>query len=83
MARKKHSKKNYLLTALKVQEIYLSHKYKNGVDTGLSNRYIFKNYIYPIYPMTERTFYNFLDLSPKAELKKIESIENATLKLEL
>ena len=83
MARKKHSKKNYLLTALRVQEIYLKHKYKNDVDTGLSNRHIFQNYIYPIYPMTERTLYNFLDLSPKVELKKIESIENASLKLEL
>ena len=79
MTNKSHNRKNYLLKALRIQEIYLSHKYKNDVNTGLSNRYIFQCFINPIYPMTERSFYNFLDMRPKAELKQIELKENTNV----
>jgi hypothetical protein len=81
MARKKRSKKNFLLQVLAVQEIYTKHKYVNGRDSGLSNRFIFQNYIFPIYAMEERTFYNYLAINAKLELKKIKEQEDLQPKL--
>ena len=38
-----------------VLNIYEAYK-----NTGLSNRYIWENYIYPIWGISERTFYHYL-----------------------
>ena len=42
--------------------------YDRHARSGLSNREIWRRYIYPIYGMSERTFYNLLNASanPKA-----------------
>ena len=37
--------------------------YETYKNTGLSNRYIWKNYIYPDFGISERTFYNYLKQS--------------------
>lgn len=34
--------------------------YDQHVKTGLSNRQIWELFVYPIYGITERTFYNYL-----------------------
>lgn len=38
----------------------INHIYDIYVKTGLSNREIWKRYIYPRYAISERTFYNML-----------------------
>jgi len=44
--------------------------YDKHVRRGLSNREIWRRYVYPIYGISERTFYNILQASvdPKNEI---------------
>lgn len=44
--------------AFKVREI--NRIYREHVNSGLSNREILRRYIYPIYHISESTFYNIL-----------------------
>ncbi len=59
--------KTYLLRVIKVQELYQLHKQDDLPDTK-----IFRRYIYPVYPMTIRTFQNYMELPAKRELKELE-----------
>ena len=46
--------------------------YDEHVKSGISNREIWRRYIYPVYAISERTFYNLLNAScdPQKELPK-------------
>lgn len=46
--------------------------YDQYVKTGVPNREIWRRYIYPVYGISERTFYNILNASadPKNDLPK-------------
>lgn len=47
--------------------------YDDKVKTGLSNREIWRRYVYPRYGITEKTFYNYLSASSDTMLaEKIE-----------
>ena len=46
---------SYLLRVRKVNEIYDRY-----MKTGVSNRNIYRAYIYPQFGISERTFYNYL-----------------------
>lgn len=54
--------------ALAVQEIYLEHS-----PRGLSNAYIYRHYIRPVFFISERTFYRYLDRNAKKEIRQIEN----------
>lgn len=45
--------------------------YDEYAETGLSNREIWRRYIYPIYGITEKTFYNYINAAanPKVTQK--------------
>lgn len=45
--------------------------YDEYAKTGLSNREIWRRYIYPIYGITEKTFYNYINAAanPKVTQK--------------
>ena len=43
--------------------------YDTYVRTGLSNREIWRRYIYPRYGITEQTFYNLLKASSRQDLR--------------
>ena len=45
--------------------------YDEYAKTGLSNRQIWRRYIYPIYGITEKTFYNYINAAanPKVTQK--------------
>lgn len=45
--------------------------YDEYAKTGLSNRKIWRRYIYPIYGITEKTFYNYINAAanPKVAQK--------------
>ncbi len=61
-----YTRKNILKRILRVQEIYLSNK-----DRGLSNKYIFENYIKDQYAVSIGTFYKYLSINARKELKEI------------
>ena len=46
--------------------------YDEHVKSGLSNREIWRRYIYPVYGISERTFYNIMKVSadPRVEIPK-------------
>lgn len=58
--REKKRGRSYALRIDAVNEIY--EKYRK---TGLSNREIWYRYVYPVYGICERTFYNLLKASSK------------------
>lgn len=39
--------------------------YDEYAKTGLSNREIWRRYIYPIYGISEKTFYNYINAATK------------------
>lgn len=43
--------------------------YDQHAKSGLSNREIWRRYIYPVYAITERTFYNILNASADSKNK--------------
>ena len=58
---------SYLKRVTEINRIYDDH-----ARSGLSNREIWRRYVYPKYGISERTFYNILQAScsPKNELPK-------------
>jgi len=51
----------------RVEEI--NRIYDREVKRGVSNREIWRRYIYPVYGITERTFYNILNASAEDKNK--------------
>ena len=65
--RKKHSGLSYEKRVADVNALYERH-----VRSGLSNREIWRRYIYPVYAISERTFYNMLN-APGRTLRDLAS----------
>lgn len=53
---KKRRGRSYKKRVLEINRIFGEH-----VKSGLSNREIWLRYIYPVYAISERTFYNILN----------------------
>lgn len=71
---KKRVHKNTLLKVLAVQEVYLEHKHE-----GVTNVYIFKKHIKPVFFISERTFYRYLGINAKKEIRQFENNETVQL----
>lgn len=75
MARKMRIKGlSYSARVAAVNRIYDEH-----AKSGLSNREILRRYIYPVYPISERTFYNMVSALTKPKVQ----MDIAVLQLEL
>lgn len=55
--RDKRPGKSYRKRAEEINRIYVAHSRR-----GLSNREIWRRYVYPVYAICERTFYEYLKL---------------------
>lgn len=64
MGPKKRNGKSYAKRVADINQIYDTY-----ARTGLSNREIWKRYVYPKYGMSERTFYNLLKASSSPEIE--------------
>ena len=53
--------------------------YDEHARSGLSNREILRRYIYPVYPICERTFYNIINASADDRVMKQMSESQLTL----
>lgn len=51
----------------RVEEI--NRIYDQYAKSGVSNREIWRRYVYPVYAVTERTFYNILNASAESKNK--------------
>lgn len=61
---KKRPGRSYAKRVADVNQIYDQY-----VRTGLSNREIWRRYVYPKYGITEQTFYNLLKASSRCDLE--------------
>lgn len=59
---------SYLKRVADVNEVY-----RRWVKTGLSNREIWRRYIYPVYGISERTLYNMLKADVRVKRNKADS----------
>lgn len=64
MGTRKRKGKSYAKRVADINQIYDTY-----VRTGLSNREIWRRYIYPKYGVCERTFYNLLKASSRSEIE--------------
>lgn len=71
-----YTRKNKLLTMQKVLELYLKYK-----QDGTSTAYVYRTYIYPVYPISIATLYNYLATPVTKELKELDSKGPEQLKL--
>lgn len=66
---------SYAKRVKEVNDIYDSHS-----RSGLSNRAIWRRYIFPFYGISEKTFYNYVNALAKPEIeKKIEELDDLPL----
>lgn len=65
---------SYAKRVVEVNEIYDEY-----AKTGLSNREIWRRYIYPIYGISEKTFYNYINAA--ANPKVVEHKKERQLSL--
>ena len=66
-----YNKINYLQKVAAVNETFIKYTAK-----GLSNEYIYNNYIKSVFFISRTTFYNYLSIPYKKELKQIETQTN-------
>jgi hypothetical protein len=64
-----YNRKNRLQRIADIHDIYWEHESK------MTKRAIWKNYIFPLYRISERCFYNYLTIPAKRELKRIAEKE--------
>lgn len=69
-----YNRKNRLQRIIDIQKIYLE---KQAEGVSIQNIYLL--YIKPVYRISERAFYYYMDTNAKKELKEIEQIEKAQL----
>lgn len=59
--------KHFLLRVLAVQNLYNEHKHD-----GVTVRHVFYKHIYPKFPMSYSTFYEYLAVNARCELRKLD-----------
>lgn len=64
-----YNRRNFLTRIAKVQEITLEHTHK-----GVNQEWIYANLVYPNYTISRRTYYNWLGVNARQELKKLEAM---------
>lgn len=62
-----YNRKNTLKRIIDIQDLTLQHTQK-----GVTQEYIYNNYIYPVYLISRSTYYTYLATNAKAELKRLE-----------
>ncbi len=71
-----YNRKNILKRIVDIQNIVLDHTSK-----GVSQEWIFTNMVAPSYHISRSTFYSYLSVNAKLELKKIEEAQKMQMSL--
>lgn len=72
-----YNRRNILKRIIEVQNITLEH-----TKRGVTQKWVYENVVYPRFLISPATYYNYLAVNAKAELKKMEEADAAQLKLE-
>jgi hypothetical protein len=73
-----YNRKNLLKEVEEIQGIYSKHS-----PEGVTAAYIFNNYIKDIFHISERTFFNYLNINVAKERREIEEKEAISLQSSL
>ena len=71
-----YNRKNVLNRIIDIQNITLEH-----TSRGVTQEWVFKNKIKPIFHISRATYYQYLATNAKAELKQLKNIEKNQLNL--
>jgi hypothetical protein len=66
--------RSYARRVADVNRIYDEH-----ARSGLSNREILRRFIWPVYPISEKTFYNLINASAREDIQRQEAESHAKL----
>lgn len=72
-----YNRRNILRRIVEIQNITLEHTRR-----GVSQKWVYENIIFPRFYLSPATYYNYLGINARAELKKIEEAEAKQLKIE-
>lgn len=72
-----YNRRNILRRIVEIQNITLEHTRR-----GVSQKWVYENVIFPRFYLSSATYYNYLGINARAELKKIEEAEAKQLKIE-
>ncbi|RKE02323.1 hypothetical protein [Marinifilum flexuosum] len=62
-----YNRRNYLITVLEIQEVYLKHRDNH------TQKWIYENLIYPNWRISQRTLTNYLSINARKELKELDA----------
>ena len=63
-----YSKRNLLLRIIEIQDIVLEYKGKGATQT-----WVYNNIIFPKYSISHRTFYTYLSINARKDIRKVEA----------
>lgn len=72
-----YNRRNILKRIIEIQDITMEH-----TGRGVTQKWVYEHVIYPRFFISPATYYNYLAINAKAELKKIAGAEAAQLKFE-
>lgn len=72
-----YNRRNILKRIIEVQNITLEY-----TKRGVTQKWVYENIIFPRFYLSPATYYNYLAVNAKAELRKLEEADAAQLKLE-
>lgn len=72
-----YNRRNILQRIIEIQNITLEH-----TKRGTSQKWVYENIIFPRFYLSSATYYNYLAVNAKAELRKLEEADAAQLKFE-
>lgn len=71
-----YTRKNRLQRILDIQQKTLEY-----TSQGVTQRYIYEKYIYPVYRISQSAYYNYLAIPAARELKRMEETDTLQTKL--
>jgi hypothetical protein len=63
-----YNRRNILLRIIQIQEFTLEQ-----TTRGVTQEFVYNNHVFPTYRISRRTFYSYLAINAKAEIKRIEN----------
>jgi len=73
-----YNRKNVLNRIIDIQTITLQH-----TSQGVTQKFVYENYIKPVYHISRATYYQYLGTNAKRDLKQLFEIEKQQTQLNL
>jgi hypothetical protein len=64
-----YNKRLFYTKVIEIQDLYLRYK-----EEGVTNEYIYDRYVRTVYFISKKTFYTYLGINAKNEIKKLTNV---------